>query len=214
MDYNEKLVGEAITAHYETCLEKHKGSLLEVDWTNKEAAISRYWAFMRHVPDGIWDGMVLDFGCGTGRLCEYLRFPMRDRRLAYAGCDSSLNMVVEANKKFGDLHNFFHLPVGQELEWDYDYIVCNGTFTEKRDASWIEMMDYVKSTLSMLLKHTRSTLIVNFMNFHSLPIAKHREEMFFVKLNEVADLCEYLGVKKYTIDASYLPYEFIVRMDK
>ena len=210
MDYNEKLVGEAITAHYETCLEKHKGSLLEVDWTNEDAANKRYQAFMSHIPDS--SGILLDFGCGTGRLSEYLWYPMRDTTLTYVGYDSSLNMVEEANNRYGS--KFFHFPVGEELKNDYKYTLCNGVFTEKRDASWIEMMDYVKSTLSMLLKHTRSTLIVNFMNFHSLPVEKQREEMFFVKLSQVADLCEYLGIKKYTIDASYLPYEFIVRMDK
>lgn len=196
---------ENIIAHYEQCLERFRGDhALEVDWKDTEQVETRnkmFWNFM-YSP---YTKTFLDFGCGTASFYRY------KPTSSYNGCDASLKMVEEARKRYQTI-NVFHLPIGQELDKSYESIIVSGVFTEKRDLDWNTMYSYVENTLKMLLKHTNKGLAVNFMNSHSIEKDKQRDELFFMDFNTMAKLATTLGIKKYSIDATYLPYEATLKL--
>lgn len=214
-----KFAAQEIVDHYTSCLEKHRGNeALEVDWKNLEQVKTRNNTICNILSTTYQSEMdkgatVLDFGMGCASL--FNSFGDWDDE-QYRGCDASLEMVKEAGlRHYDDL--FFHLPVGQELDKDesYEFIVVNGTFTEKGETSKYEWLyEVVKPTLEMLLKHTNICLIVNFMNSHSLSPAKQRDNLFFLDSNEMVNLAAELGIKKYTIKAGYLLYEHLVCLEK
>lgn len=196
-----------IIRHYEHCLEHYRGSCKEVDWPTQEGANKRYQAMCGICGDftRIYNHSVLDFGCGTGGLIDYLGFHKR-----YQGCDASFKMVEEAQKRHIDL-DFFHLSLGQQLQQgNWDYIVANGVFTEKRDYSWEDMNRYFIKTIKMLIKSAKKGVAFNLMDPHSLSPKAQREELFFVNYSHVATVLRDMGITNYIFNCSYLPFEYTV----
>ena len=66
---------KGIVAHYESCLEQHGDSHLGVDWPNLQDAHTRYRVMLDLIrPASIETARrILDFGCGTAHLLEYIR---------------------------------------------------------------------------------------------------------------------------------------------
>lgn len=203
---------EKIISHYTKCLLENRGNLVkETDWDTEEKLNVRYkvMADLFYTPspgeyNTIVSDKILDFGCGTGTFLQKTPLAL----LNYWGCDASMEMITEAKSrylKYAD--RFFHAPLDKELISSFDWIICNGVFTEKRDYSWDEMYKYTKSTLTMLLKHTRKGLAVNFMNAASLPVNTQRSELFFLDPGVACKLAKDLGVSKYVLRTDYLPYE-------
>ena len=195
-----------IIKHYENCLESNTDPYLQVDWSNREAAKIRY-EFFSNIHSCTSKSPILDYGCGVGNFCSYVSPEY------YVGCDISKKMIEAAKLRYPD-YSFYSL---EDLNLkEYESIIINGVFTEKRNLSHYEMYyEIVVPTLKTLWKHTECVLAVNFMNAHSLPPSKQRPELFFLDANELATLARFeLKCTKYKIDSSYLPYEHTLQLFK
>lgn len=201
----------SIIKHYEKCLESSSDPFIQVDWTNKNAALKRY-QFILDILENEYIDSVCDFGCGTGLLAQ----KMRDYGVSgidYLGVDISEKMILEANKiQLPKEFNFKVFNPSDGLKGTFDAIVANGVFTEKRDLSNEEMYKHLASTLDMIKGNAKKFILVNFMNPHSLPSDKRREELFFLSLDKIAALSYSLGFKGFNIYSSYLPYEYMVKL--
>ena len=75
---------------------------------------------------------LLDFGCGLGHFYQYIK-PQTNLSITYSGLDINENFYNVCKTKYPNL-DFYHIDILQENNLpNFDYIICNGTFTEKRD---------------------------------------------------------------------------------
>ncbi|GAG24665.1 unnamed protein product, partial [marine sediment metagenome] len=115
-----------IYEYYESCLEKHGDSHHGVDWPDKKDAYARYQVMKDLMFD---DGNLLDFGCGCSGLHEYLL--KTQQPVQYHGCDISKKFVEVSENKYPEIDYYCLDLLKEPLPKSFDYIVCNGVFTEK-----------------------------------------------------------------------------------
>jgi SAM-dependent methyltransferase len=172
-----------IVAHYEDCLSRHGDNHRGVDWPKPEDAELRYRVMLGLVPvDSPRPIRLLDFGCGAGHLLEFVK-----RRgvtgIDYHGLDLSPRYVALCRSKFPDapftcadlLSECADLP-------DFDYVVMNGVFTEKRSLSHEAMWSYVRALLRRVWPQARCGLAFNVM---SKQVDWERDDLFHLACDEL-----------------------------
>lgn len=173
-----------ILAHYETCLEQHGDTHLGMDWPNKHDAGTRYRVMLEVVKeDPSCKVGMLDFGCGASHLYEYI-LEHNINNIEYSGLDLSEKMISLSRSKFPSV-SYYCLDI---LDYhvrlpDFDYIVMNGVFTEKRDLSFDEMLRYVTRVLSRVFNKARRGIAFNVMSSH---VEWERDDLFHLPLDTLA----------------------------
>lgn len=202
-----------IIKHYESCLEKHGDTHLGLDWPNEEDVYKRYKVMMELITlkDDNNNVTLLDFGCGTAHLLDYIVKNGFDH-IIYSGLDISDKFVSICKTKYPD-KSFF---CGDVLNPDFtaplfDYIVMNGVFTEKRELSFDEMWEY----FTQLIKRTNSLCNKGFaFNVMSKNVHWEREDLFHVSLDLLSDfLCKNIN-RNFVIRNDYGLYEYTVYIYK
>ena len=95
-----KKVYSKIIEHYENCLEKNGDNHLGVDWPKLEDVDKRYKVMLDIIK---WNEKkdttvsLLDFGCGTAHLLEYM-LKNSYKNIDYSGLDISQKFVDVAQK--------------------------------------------------------------------------------------------------------------------
>lgn len=165
-----------IIGHYERCLALHGDNYRGVDWPRAEDAELRY-AVMLGVIAGTESLPIrlLDFGCGAGHLLEYIR-RLTLPGISYHGLDLSERFLSVCRSKFPDVP-FICTDVleAESMLPDFDYIVMNGVFTEKRELSSECMWQYMRAVLGRLWPHARRGMAFNVM---SKQVDWEREDLF------------------------------------
>jgi SAM-dependent methyltransferase len=165
-----------LVAHYEDCLARHGDNHRGVDWPRAEDADLRYTIMLGLIPlDSPRPVRLLDFGCGAGHLLEYSR-RRRLSDIAYHGLDLSERFVSLCRQKFPGIPFFVGdiLDDGFELP-EFDYVVMNGVFTERRGLSREAMWEYVRAVLRRIWPSTRHGLAFNVM---SKQVDWERDDLF------------------------------------
>lgn len=200
-----------LSKHYENCLEKHGDSHLGVDWPNALDASVRYSVMSELFRTGDRDFSILDFGCGAGHFLEYLRTDPSRGGYHYAGTDLSEKFIELCKKKFPN-ESFFQVDVLQDnFPEEYDYIVANGVFTEKRDLSFEEMFDFFSVAVSKLFKACRKGIAFNVM---SAQVEWQRDDLFHLPLDRLGDFLAGNLSRHFLIRNDYGLYEYTVYLYK
>ena len=198
----------AIVDHYENCLEKHGDNHLGVDWPNIEDVDKRYQVMLDIIRLNLdKDVSILDFGCGTAHLLEFIN-KKGIKGIDYSGLDISQKFVDVAKMKFPN-HSFYCMDFFDsynELE-NFDYIVMNGVFTEKREFSFEEMWAYFTKLIDIVLKKCDKGFAFNVM---SKNVDWERDDLFHVSLDLLSDyLCKNL-TRDFIIRNDYGLYEYTI----
>lgn len=173
----------SIVTHYEDCLAQHGDSHRGVDWPNREDAQKRYRVMLDVIRPTTERVTLMDFGCGASHLYEYIL----ERGLStieYTGLDLSEQFVRLSQSKF-PANSYYCLDLldpDAELP-DFDYIIMNGVFTEKRDLSFAEMLDYFKQLVIRVWPHARIGLALNVMSKH---VDWERDDLFHLPFDTLA----------------------------
>jgi SAM-dependent methyltransferase len=199
-----------IIKHYEDCLEKHGDTHLGVDWPKLEDVDKRYHVMLdiiRVNNDIEPEISLLDFGCGTAHLLEFIH-KNNFNSIKYSGLDISEKFISVAKEKYPsfsfyceDIFNdTFILP-------SFNYIVMNGVFTEKRGLSFDEMWAYFKKLIGVLYNKCDKGLAFNVM---SKNVDWEREDLFHLSTDLVGDfLCKEIS-RNYIIRNDYGLFEYTV----
>ncbi len=195
-----------LVAHYEDCLAHHGDNHRGVNWPRAEDADLRYEVMLGLIPrEAPRPIRLLDFGCGAGHLLDYCR-----RRLVsgieYYGLDLSDRFVSLCRKKYpevtflaGDiLDNDFALP-------EFNYVVMNGVFTERRGLSREAMWEYVRAVLRRIWPGTRDGLAFNVMSRH---VDWEREDLFHLPCDDLIDFLKAEVSRHCVIRHDYGLYEY------
>jgi SAM-dependent methyltransferase len=197
-----------IVAHYEDCLARHGDTHLGVDWPNAADAQTRYRVMLEVIPpDTRGCVSLLDFGCGASHLYEYIRQHGLESRIAYSGLDLSPRFVSLARGKFPQVPYYcLDLLAGGQLP-EFDYIVMNGVFTEKRSLSYEAMLSYFQLLTAAVFAKTRTGLAFNVM---SKLVDRERDDLFHLPLDTLTGFLSAQLSSHFVIRHDYHLYEYTV----
>lgn len=168
-----------IVKHYEDCLDKHGDSHLGVDWPKEEDVNTRYKVMLDIInffgckPEQT--NTLLDFGSGTGGLFQFMK-NANMTCIEYSGLDISEKFIQLSKNKFPGT-TFYQTDILDENSTlpDFDFIIMNGVFTEKRELTFETMWDYFTQMLTKVFKHARKGVAFNVM---SKAVSWEREDLF------------------------------------
>ncbi|MDC0459772.1 class I SAM-dependent methyltransferase [Crocinitomicaceae bacterium] len=195
-----------IIKHYESCLEKHGDNHLGVDWPKIDDIDKRYHVMLDMIRLNLdKDVTLLDFGCGTAHLLEFIH-KNKIKGIEYSGLDISQKFVDIAKSKFPK-HPFFCIDFIESYGTieNFDYIVMNGVFTEKRELSFDEMWDYFTQLINIVFEKCEKGFAFNVM---SKNVDWERDDLFHVSLDMLSNyLCKNL-TRNFVIRNDYGLYEY------
>jgi SAM-dependent methyltransferase len=196
----------SIVRHYESCLEEFGDTYKGVDWPNEADAQTRYRVMLELIKAHPTDRVsLLDFGCGASHLYEYILRNSFDH-IAYSGLDLSSAFINLSRGKFPSIH-YYNLDI---LDYsvslpEFDYIVMNGVFTEKRELTFEEMLSYFKQIVTRVFNKAKIAIAFNVMSPY---VDWEREDLFHLSLDVLAGfLVKELG-RDFVIRNDYGLYEY------
>jgi SAM-dependent methyltransferase len=195
-----------IVSHYEACLDKHGDTCLGVDWPNQRDAETRYQVMLDVIRSQRTSKVsLLDFGCGTSHLNEYILRNKLDF-IDYAGLDISAKFINLARAKFPTTP-YYCLDIldGHSTLPVFDYVVLNGVFTEKRELSFAEMWAYFQQMLLRVFQYAHIGLAFNVMSSH---VDWEREDLFHLPMDQLAAFLVKNLSRDFVIRNDYRLYEY------
>lgn len=199
-----------IIDHYENCLDKYGDNHLGVDWPNKEDANKRYKVMLDIIKfneDYYKKVSLLDFGCGTSHLLDYVQ-ENKIKNIDYFGLDISEKFIDVAKGKYPN-NIFYCLDIlDTEISLNnFDYIIMNGVFTEKNSMTTNEMWQYFIKVIKIIFTKANKGLAFNVM---SKNVDWERKDLFHVSHDKLTKfLCNDL-TRDYIIRNDYGLYEYTV----
>jgi SAM-dependent methyltransferase len=197
-----------IVAHCEGCLRTHGDNHRGVDWPNAKDARTRYGVMLDVIRAGGSSPVrLLDLGCGASHLYEYL-CEIGHCEIEYTGLDLSPEFIRLSRSKFPD-RTYYCLDVldpGARIA-AFDYVVMNGTFTEKCSLTFDEMWEYVQAMLVRAFEIASIGMVFNVMSKH---VDWERDDLFHLPFDLlVGFLTRSLG-RHFVIRNDYGLYEYTV----
>lgn len=196
----------SIVEHYENCLRRHGDNHRGMDWPNADHAERRMQVMLEMIPSGA-SGSLLDIGCGTGHLLEYMR-RQPSRNLTYEGLDLSPAMLQYAREKHPSIP--FHqvdLIANPNAIGQFDYAIMNGVLTEKLGFQNGDMFDYAQKLLTAAFSKVNSGLAFNVM---SKLVDWERDDLFHVGFDDLAKFVATSLSRHFVIRHDYGLYEYTV----
>ncbi len=195
-----------IIEHLESCLEKYGDNHLGVDWPNKEDADTRYRVMLDIIKrKGAERVSLLDFGCGASHLYEYLQRHGIEN-IDYSGLDVSEKFISLSRRKFPLVPYYCVDILDSKVDIpEYDYIIMNGVFTEKRELLFEDMFEYFKALVSRVFTKARKGIAFNAM---SKQVDWERDDLFHLPLDLLADFLTKKISRDFVIRNDYGLYEY------
>jgi SAM-dependent methyltransferase len=202
-----------IVQHYENCLKVHGDNHLGVDWPNEEDVLKRFNVMLDliYFKKDKSPYTLLDFGCGAAHLYQYIIDNNYDE-ISYEGLDLSSEFIALCRKKYKNInfHCFDILNHDNKLN-EFDYIVLNGVFTEKRGLTFDEMYDYFQKVIIEINAIAKKGFAFNVM---SKNVDWERDDLFHLSLDLLSDfLCKKIS-RNFIIRNDYGLYEYTVYVYK
>lgn len=199
-----------IIEHYENCLKKFGDNHLGVDWPNAEEAILRYKIMIEIIPVHK-DCSLLDFGCGTAHLYDFL-VKNSYKNISYTGLDISNEFIKVCRQKYpGISFKCYDILESPEQIEKFDYIVLNGIFTEKCELSFDEMFEYFKNLIRAIFLKTNYGIAFNVMTKH---LDWEREDLFHLPFDLLASFLKREVSGNFIIRNDYGLFEYTVYLFK
>ena len=192
-----------LAEHYDECFKKYGDTHLGVDWPKLEDTFKRYDMMLGVIKDES-PITLLDFGCGTASLNGYIEF-LKIKNIKYSGLDINESFCTTSKLKFPN-NDFYCLDILKNNDIpNFDYIVCNGPFTEKRELSQQEMMEFFTNVIKKLWDNCNKGIAFNLMSKH---VDWEREDLFHVSLDELGWFLKSNLTRNFIIRNDYGLYEY------
>jgi len=202
-----------IVEHIENCFDKYGDTYKGMDWPKSEDVFIRYRVMLELIKnsENIENFTLLDLGCGTGKLNEYLvekksHLPDYSAKLNYSGLDISEKFIEIARKKFPE-NDFYCLDLLDTTTVlpTFDFVIMNGVFTEKRDLSFEDMFNYFKRLVRRVSRITKTGFAFNVM---SKQVDWERDDLFHLPIDDMADFLVNEISRNFVVRNDYGLYEY------
>ncbi|RDC66111.1 class I SAM-dependent methyltransferase [Adhaeribacter pallidiroseus] len=201
-----------IVNHYEDCLAKHGDTHLGVDWPNLQDVLIRYQVMLDVIREGKSSTIsLLDFGCGTSQLYDYIQKNFFSQ-IIYYGLDISPKYIEVAQNKYPHLQ-FYCLDVliDDSKMPESDYVVMNGVFTEKRGLTFEAMWHYFQQLILKVFSKAHRGIAFNVM---SKQVDWEREDLFHLSMDLLASFLKKNISRHFVFRHEYGLYEYTVYVYK
>jgi SAM-dependent methyltransferase len=199
----------AINVRYcEAMLEEHGDNYLGVGWT-KDAryAALRYQIMLDMIRPTNVPVELLDFGCGTSHLYEYI-VSRSIRNINYSGLDLSSKMLEVSRRKHPGVTYYQEDVMDSRVTLPtFDYAVVNGIFTYKGPLSQERMLDYWQALVQRVFGLVRIGLAFNAMSKY---VEWERDDLFHLPLETMASLVSQKLSRQFTVRHDYGLHEYTV----
>jgi len=206
-------LAHAIVAACEEDLDRHGDNYRGVGWTKSQAhADLRYRIMLELVRRPIAGHVtLLDVGCGTSHLLEYMRVRgITD--IEYSGLDLSPRFLALSARKFPDVSYFHADLLDQQTRLPtFDYVVMNGLFNYKGTASHDAMWAYVQALLKRVAPIARVGFAFNVMTKY---LDSEREDLFHLSIDTMAAFISREFSRAWVIRHDYGLFEYTVYVYK
>lgn len=196
--------GDTMVSSYSQSFARYGVSPEALGWTKGRQDL-RFQALSRVLTPNC---SVLDFGCGFGDFHQFLldkSFPH-----SYRGVDVVPEFVDSASRRFPglavDLVSF-----GGRILGDFDYVIASGVFNFLYTEDWSRHQELVFSILQELFRVSRKGIAVDFAS----PVVDFlAKDSYHQSLDALVEFVAVNLSRKFSIDHSYLPFEFSILIDR
>lgn len=176
MKFMDDLAKEYVISFFDRSLRMFGDRPEAVRWT-AEGQLVRYEALLDIAPS-IEGGSILDFGCGKGDFCGFLKDTHID--VNYTGFDINENLISVAAAKYPSAA-FRVFDIGNDsLTEDFDYVFLCGVFNLRVQG----IDELIRFSLRELFGHCRIGLAFNALSAHA---SKKDFELHYVSEEEILD---------------------------
>jgi len=197
---------QALRRHYTELFERHGDSPQAAQWSDR-ATQERRMEILLQVGE-VADAKILDFGCGTGHLLEYLR-RTRAFQGEYVGYDLSPELIAAASQKLPRARFEARDILRDGIPEDFDYVLVNGVFNNRAGDNW----QMLTTLLTQVFAHVRRALAFNALSTY---VDFTDPQLFYVNPEAVFRFCKERLSPSVTIRHDYrvkpdvIPFEFSV----
>lgn len=149
---------------------------------------------------------ILDFGCGLGHLCAFLR--ERDIACDYVGVDI-VDEFVESNRQAFPDCVFHTIKDVDDVSGQFDIVIASGVFNIRYMEDPAANESYVRGSIRKLFGLCREGLAVDFMTSH---VDFQQEGAVHTDPAEILTFAiTHLG-RRAIVNHSYMPFEFCLNV--
>lgn len=200
---------ERVKSYFDKRIQEHGASPRGADWNGQESQNTRFDQLLKLVQ--IPEFSILDYGCGTGALADYIG--QKGLRADYYGFDileSAIDMArgIHAGKS----------RITFTLERDSlplcDYTVASGIFNVRGEQSFEDWTNYVLGVLQHIDSLSRRGFASNFLTKYS-DADRMRADLYYADPLYLFDFCKQNFSKNVALLHDYRIFDFtlIVRKD-
>jgi len=194
---------EAVRIHYESTLESGGDCGQKVGWRDAKAQNLRFQIMSRIINDVSFDSVV-DLGCGTGDLLEFLR--TRGWTGSYQGVDVSPSMVAECRLRFGrDRFAQFEVSTSPSRA---EVIIASGIFNVCLDNSYDDWNAYCRQAIGQMWRVSSKAIVFNMLSIDS-DITRQRSGLAYMDPSEWLAYCRTLS-RHVRFDQAYGQFDFTI----
>lgn len=194
---------DSLKSHYQSLFRRFGDSYLSAQYSSK-ASQHRRFRILTEIAD-LNDVVVLDYGCGTGELLDYLKTQGISIQ-NYIGVDIVPEFLEIARAKFPQ-YNFIEGPGIQDLK--FDFALISGVFNNKLDDNRAFWQKTISSLYSSCRRGIAFNLMSNYVDYFDPELFyESPEEVFrFIKNN----VSPYVTLRHdFDTKPGTIPFEFAI----
>lgn len=203
-------ISNKMKSHYENTFRKFGANCQGVDWGTDVYNLNlRYEKMLDIVTEKYSNNYtILDVGCGYGGIYEYL--VKKGINFNYTGLDVVKDMIDYAQNKHTEAQFIQGDFLEKSIDDKFDYVVCNGIFTQKLNCGIKEMDLYCKKIIEKMYDICKVGIAFNMM---TNKVNYMTDNLFYTSPVELLSYCFEL-TNKIKLDHTYPLYEYTIYLYK
>ena len=210
MENSKATLLSKVANYYSRKLQEHGETPNGVDWNSEQSQVLRFEQLCRVLEGEAGPIAINDLGCGYGAMLDHLTSGYEIA--SYLGIDVSKEMIQAARKRY-DLVSNARFINASEPDQNADYGIASGIFNVRLKNSDDEWAKYIKYTLDVLNKTSRTGFAFNCLTSYS-DSDKMRDNLFYADPCEWFDFCKKRYSRNVALLHDYHLYEFTILVRK
>jgi len=197
---------DSIRHWYVNRLHEHGDTHLGIGWPDQEKAETKYRIMLELIPPN-QPASLLDFGCGPGRMLDWMKHQPPWSQVRYAGLDFNADSLELARRKHRSTR-FIQCDIFREsFDEHFDYVVMNGVLTMKAAMSFEQMWEYARRLIAATFRLANVGIAFNVM---SKAVDWEKEILFHLPTDTLIDFLTSTLSRRFIIRQDYAPFEYTV----
>jgi|APSaa5957512535_1039671.scaffolds.fasta_scaffold11231_5 SAM-dependent methyltransferase len=202
---------KSIYKSYEEQYHQYGDSFKGVGWLRQEDCNKRFKVMSEIFYPNEENIKILDFGCGLSHFYEYLSNNKDLNGIEYLGLDISQEYIEASKKKFPNNKYYCKDILEGDFDFDFDYAVINGVFTQKFSMNDVEMFAFLSSIVEILYNASRKGVAFNVMSNY---VDFKKDGAFHLSFEKLSNFIIDNLTKNFVIRHDYGLYEYTVYIYK